>query len=385
MKPANPYIALNRLNFSRLSFNRFNRRDALRLMAFGAGAAGALTFPEPLGLSASAATASKVTFPKSSVIRTILKDVTPESLGGGATLFHEHITINDPAPPWIPRRGSNPNQPPAAYGSKIDLMVEEIKGLAKDGVSCIVDGSTVDLGKNMDHLREIATRTGFPIVAAGGYYLHATYPAEVGEKNEDELAAKLMADAAAQRWGAMGEIGVTQHPLLPDEQKVLRAVCKASQQTGLHFFTHNPHTGCGQCGIDQLDIVESMGVNPAHVCIGHLADITDDPKAETHKAIAKRGAFLGFDTVGRRLTQGDSKKLEMVMAVLEAGYEDHVLLGSDFATEDELKANHGAGFDSAMMVFGPKMRAAGVKEATMHKILVDNPRRFLAFVPKSKA
>ena len=221
-----------------------------------------------------------------------------------------------------------------------------------------------------------------PIVAAGGYYLHATYPPEVAEKSEDELARKLMSDAAAQRWGAMGEIGVSQHPMYPDEKKVLRAVCKTNLQTGLPIFTHNPHNGCSACAVEQMDTIESMGVNPAHVCIGHLADITDDPKAETHKSLAKRGAFLGFDTVGRRLTQPDSKKLEMVLAVIDAGYEDHVLLGSDFATEDELKANHGAGFDSAMIVFVPKMRAAGVKEETIHKILIDNPRRFLAFVPK---
>jgi len=28
------------------------------------------------------------------------------------------------------------------------------------------------------------------------------------------------------------------------------------------------------------------------------------------------------------------------------------------------------------------LRAAGVKEAAIHKLLVDNPLRFLAFVPK---
>jgi predicted metal-dependent phosphotriesterase family hydrolase len=354
----------------------WNRRTMLRALAFGVSAGITTGLPDKIGLSARAAT--KATFPKGAIIRTILKDVTPESLGGGATLFHEHITINDPAPSWLPPRK---NAPPPAYGGKIDLMVDEVRALAKDGVSCIVDGSTIDLGKNLDHLKEIATRTGFPIVAAGGYYLHATYPPEVAEKSEDELARKLMSDAAAQRWGAMGEIGVSQHPMYPDEQKVLKAVCKTNLQTGLPIFTHNPHTGCSACAVEQMDIIESMGVNPAHVCIGHLADITDDPKAETHKSLAKRGTFLGFDTVGRRLTQPDSKKLEMVLAVIDAGYEDHVLLGSDFATEDELKANHGAGFDSAMIVFVPKMRAAGVKEETIHKILVDNPRRFLAFVP----
>jgi predicted metal-dependent phosphotriesterase family hydrolase len=35
------------------------------------------------------------------------------------------------------------------------------------------------------------------------------------------------------------------------------------------------------------------------------------------------------------------------------------------------------------MQFVPKLRKAGVKETTIRKVLVDNPRRLLAFVPKS--
>jgi len=33
--------------------------------------------------------------------------------------------------------------------------------------------------------------------------------------------------------------------------------------------------------------------------------------------------------------------------------------------------------------FVPKLRHAGVNDTTLRKILVDNPRRFLAFEPKS--
>ena len=72
----------------------------------------------------------------------------------------------------------------------------------------------------------------------------------------------------------------------------------------------------------------------------------------------------------------------MILALIEAGYEDHVLLSADFAREAELKTNGGAGYSSVVTIFVPKLRYAGVKEATIHKILVDNPRRFLAFVPK---
>jgi len=35
-------------------------------------------------------------------------------------------------------------------------------------------------------------------------------------------------------------------------------------------------------------------------------------------------------------------------------------------------------------VFAPKLREAGVKEETVRGILVNNPRRFLTFVPKQR-
>ena len=67
---------------------------------------------------------------------------------------------------------------------------------------------------------------------------------------------------------------------------------------------------------------------------------------------------------------------------VDRGYEDHLLLSADGTSQQERKANGGPGYAKVLTVFVPRLRAAGVKEATIHKILVDNPRRFLAFVPK---
>jgi phosphotriesterase-related protein len=166
-----------------------------------------------------------------------------------------------------------------------------------------------------------------------------------------------------------------------DERKVFRVIGKAQRRTALPVFTHTSHAGCKKCALEQLDILESVGINAQNLCIGHLSDISDDPRAETQKAIAKRGAFLGFDTVGHRLAQGDAKKINLIKEVLDAGFEDHVLLSADFASEPETKFNGGAGYATVTAVFVPKLRYAGVSEATLHKILFDNPRRFLAFVP----
>jgi phosphotriesterase-related protein len=172
---------------------------------------------------------------------------------------------------------------------------------------------------------------------------------------------------------------------------MMRAVSLAHRRTGLPIFTHTPHESCQTCAREQLEIYEAQGVDPRHLCIGHLSDLKDDPRAETPKAIAQRGAFVGFDTVGHELNVSrttlvtDKMKLGMLLQVLEAGYEDQVLLSSDMAHNNQLKANRGDGFSAVFIAFGAKMRNAGIKEPVIRKILHDNPTRFLAFVPKNDA
>src|SRR6185437_1748183 len=53
---------------------------------------------EALGLAAAASVLPTIahaqpTFPKGAIIRTLLKDMAPEELAGGATLFHEHLQL----------------------------------------------------------------------------------------------------------------------------------------------------------------------------------------------------------------------------------------------------------------------------------------------------
>ena len=356
------------------------RRDAMRRL--GAAGVGVVVAPGLTSARPAAplqeASGSGVTFPEGAIIRTVLRDVDPEELAGGATLFHEHLSIGDPIPPWV----TPPENPRPPFTADLDLMADEVNATAQEGVSCIVNGGTKDLGQNFNRLVELARRVNLHIVMAGGLWTQPRYPPEIAGWTEEEVAADFMRDAEAERWGALGEIGssMTMHP---DERKVLRASCLVHLRTGLPIMTHTPHQGCPSCALEQLDIIEEMGVDPRLICIGHLADIVDDPGAELHKALARRGAFLGFDTVGHQITQGDAEKVKMIVSCIDAGFEDYVLLSADFAREAELKAKGGAGYSSVVAIFVPKLRYAGVPEETIHKILVDNPRRFLAFVPKN--
>lgn len=352
---------------------RIGRREAIGLLGAGAGVGLVAGLTSQIGSAAQQpvtfSTGQKLAVPNGAIIRTILKDMPPDGVGGGAALFHEHLTA----------------------GGNVDVLVDEVKAAAQEGLSCIVDAATNRRNDAaLERLKTISTRTGMNVVVAGGYFediedLQTNYPPQVAKMSEDEIADEFVRDAAAQRWGAFGEIG-TSNTMRPDERKVLRAIAKAHLRTGIPIFTHTPHNSCPTCAMEQLDILEKAGVNLKQLCIGHLSEILKDPKAELHKSIAKRGAFVGFDTVGHFLPhapdQPDSARVAMFVAMVEAGYEDHLMLSSDLGRVQDLKSNWGAGYATVLSVFVPKLRYAGVKDATIRKVLYENPRRFLAFVPK---
>ena len=348
-----------------------SRREVIRIL--GAGAGGVL-----LAQAASAAKAPD--FPRRAIIRTLLKDLPPAELGTGVTLFHEHLSMDigrliGPRPP-----NARPLPPPIA----VDLMIEEVKAAQKDGITCIVDGGHADMGRDLEALKQIARSTGMHIVASGGYYMERNYPPEIASKNEEQIADDLVREANANRYGAFGEIGENPNAAMSDlEAKLFRAVGKAHLRTNLPVFTHNAY-GTGpnvpkDAGLHQLDVLESAGVKPQRVAIGHTCCL-DDPEAEIIKGIAKRGAWVGFDRVNT-LEQmvSDEKRVKMLLKFLDAGYAKQLLLSSDFTGGRSLE---GPLYGRTKTVFAPKLVQAGVNEETVHAILYDNPRRFLAFVPR---
>jgi phosphotriesterase-related protein len=60
------------------------------------------------------------------------------------------------------------------------------------------------------------------------------------------------------------------------------------------------------------------------------------------------------------------------------------MFSSDLARETFIQRNGGPGYAKTLSVFVPKLKAAGASDDVLRKIMVDNPRRFLAFVPKKR-
>jgi phosphotriesterase-related protein len=339
--------------------------------------------------------AQEPAFPKGAIIRTLLKDYAPEELAGGATLFHEHMQLatdfnarfiaataavraanGGPAPA---ARGGAPRGGDAAGGGaargrgtpaadimhNVDLMSTEVANAKSAGVACIVDAGHPDMGRDINFLRQVSAKSGVPIVAGGGFYSQPFYPKEISTMSEDEIFNALLKQADDDTLGAFGEIG-SWDEITADERKVFRAVGRAHVATNIPIFTH---TGIpGKSALEQLDILEDAGVKPDRVVIGHLGNLVDS-NVYVHKTLCRRGAFVGFDRQGGN---GDAQQVPMVVALIEAGFADHLMFSADASR----------GYAKTLTVFLPKLKASGVSDEVLRRIMVDNPRRFLAFVPK---
>jgi phosphotriesterase-related protein len=362
------------------------RRDALQLLGIGAAAA---AFPQ-LATGQTPAPA----FAKGAVIRTLLKDYAPEELAGGATLFHEHLSLApdfnarfttaaaaaraaNGAPAGAARGGGAAGggagraagPPPAPAGpnpmSDVNLMVEELLAARRDGVACIVDAGHPDMGRDLEFVRQASMKSGVPVVASAGFYSQPFYPKEISTMSEEQVFQALMKQVDAAPVGAFGEIG-SWDEITADERKVFRAIGKAHVATNIPIFTH---TGIpGKSALEQLDILEDAGVKPDRVVIGHLGNLVD-ANVYVQKIVCRRGAYVGFDRQGGN---NDAQQVPMVMALVDAGYADHLMFSADASRA----------YSKTMTVFLPKLKAAGVSDDVLHRIMVDNPRRFLAFVPK---
>lgn len=372
----------------------WTRREALGILGVGAAAA---AFPEFLSAAAP-------TFPKGAVIRTILKDYAPDELAGGATLFHEHMSFADdfmirwtgyaadtrretalpnaaaPQAQGGGRQGGPAPAPPSTPSGKyfmqdLAFQVEEMKIAKNEGVACIVDGGHADMGRDLNFLRQLTQQSGLPIVAGGGFYNQPFYPKEIATWSEDQVYQALLKQADTEPIGCWGEIGSWDW-ITKDERKVFRAVGRACVTTNLPIFTH---TGIpGKSALEQLDLLEDVGVDPKKVVIGHVGNLVD-ANVEVHRAICRRGAFIGFDRQG---APGDTQQVPMVIKLLEAGYADNIMIASDLSNIAQTKQGKGPGYARALTVFVPKLKEAGANDAVLKQIMNDNPRRFLAFVPK---
>jgi phosphotriesterase-related protein len=173
------------------------------------------------------------------------------------------------------------------------------------------------------------------------------------------------------RAGAI-KAGTSYHHISASEGRRLEAVAVASRRTGAAILVH---AEIGTAGHEIVDRLTSHGVATDRIALAHM-DRNPDPAL--HAENAARGVTLEYDTAGRTKYHPDTVVIDLVMAMIEAGHGDRLMLGGDLGRRDYFRS-HGGGPGLAYLfgTFVPRLRRRIGNEAT-DAILVKNPARFYA-------
>lgn len=353
------------------------------------------------------------------VVETVLGPVPVEEIG--VTMAHEHLFV-DATVNWVGPR--EPTRRPLAEGpitlenfgalrrnpaanrdncvlGDIDTAIAEAADFRNLGGSTLVDVSNDDIGRDAAALAYVSRATGVHVVAGCGHYIHRAHPASLAGEPLESIAERLIGEArdgigrSGVRPGIIGEIGTSQ-PLHEREAKVLRASAAAQRATGLAITLHvtNPN------GHEVLDVLEDAGADLSRVVVGHQdsllaqGDARPEELVEHFVSLARRGAYVQFDTVGKDYSfpaladydatfwfPSDRTRARMLRALVDAGIGDLLLLSQDVCSKVDLLRYGGFGYGHILRTFARDLEEAGVGRDAVGRMLVDNPRRLLARAP----
>ncbi|MBZ0252268.1 MAG: hypothetical protein K8I02_02920, partial [Candidatus Methylomirabilis sp.] len=255
------------------------------------------------------------------------------------------------------------------------------------------------LGRDVSVLQKIARETGLNVVASTGFYVQASHPKEIEGKSVEALADIMVREVTegigttGVRAGNIGEIGLSGYPhepFQPGEETVLRAAARAQKATGVSMTIH-PNAPCairGEKPADHFDvylkILEKEGADLGKLYMSHLGLYTD---VEVPKRLLRAGVgYVSYDHFGHEelvenlLGPGrgftpDKEEVAAVMDVLEAGYADRVLMGSEVGFKTCYKRYGGWGYSHVYENIIPWLKAVGARDSDIQAIMVDNPRR----------
>ncbi len=262
----------------------------------------------------------------------------------------------------------------------VDQQSEEVAWFRRAGGGTLVDVTLPGIGRDPVALARIAEATGVHIIAATGFYREPYYPPAVAAETAPALAAHFIRElrdgiaGTGIRAGVIGELGTFRNGITPLEERVLRAAAIAQAETGAPITTH---TWFGELALEQVRLLRGQGADPARVAIGHFGDRRD---LEAQLRVLETGVSIQYDHIGLVDVQRDEVRAAMVADLVRRGHERQLLLSCDLSFKSRLHAFGGTGYDVLLRAFVPLLRREGVPQPAIDTILIDNPRRLLAYL-----
>lgn len=283
----------------------------------------------------------------------------------GITLCHEHM--------YIDLSGIKENE-----DCKLDCQEETIKEMREiyaSGVRNIIEVTNIGIGRNLNYIKKIQEETNINFLLSTGFYKEPFLPKEVNSKTNRELAdimikeIDLGIDDTDIKASIIGEIGTSKNCMTDLEKKVFEASAIAHMETGVPITTH---TTLGTYGMEQVQLFKYYGVDLSKVVIGHV-DLSGDLGYILR--LIDQGIYVQFDTIGKVNYLYENKRVDLLYEIIARNLEERVLLSVDITRKSHLKYKGGIGYNYLFETFIPMLRERGVKENSLTKILVENPKQ----------
>ncbi len=296
-----------------------------------------------------------------------------DTAGLGMTLMHEHIVTRSP--------GVFENWPDAwDRAAVIRDAIRTLTEVKQRGIDTLVDLTTVDLGRDVAFVREIALAAPVHIIVATGVWWQP--PRFFHWREIDVIAAMFVNDidrGVAETGVRCGIIkcATDTEGATPPIEKILRASARAARATGVPVSTHT--YAAGEMGTVQQDIFASEGLDLGRTIIGHSGDSED---LDYLRRLIDRGSYIGMDRFGIDSYLPTARRVATIAALCREGYAERMVLSHDascFSDSRDMAVmrrerpnwNYNHVPDDVL----PALRAAGVTDLQIDQMMRGNPRR----------
>ncbi len=311
------------------------------------------------------------------IIRTVTGDIEPQTLG--FTYMHEHLI----------GAGTRPDADPDLTLDDESAAAAELRTFYTAGGRGLVEMTPKDHTRNPQALRRLSEASGVQIIGVTGFIKAASMQPFVEGRTVMQLADEMIRDvtegidhtgigSTSIRAGVI-KAGSSRNQIRPIEENVLRAAAIAHRETGAPISTH---TEAGTMALEQITLLRSEGVPPERMLIGHLDRNLD---WDYHLAVANTGAHFGYDQFSKAKYYPDALRVDFVARMVQAGFRHQLALSGDLARRSNFPAygaEGGAGYTHIISRVVPMLLDAGLNQADIDAIFIDNPARLLAFEPR---
>jgi phosphotriesterase-related protein len=312
-----------------------------------------------------------------SAVQTVAGAVDTGSLG--FTLPHEHLVFG--AGGWdtdiVPKRTRE---------ERVAECEKHVKAAYEAGVRSIFEFTTLELGRDVEVMREVSHRTGMNIVCSTGLY--ARMPSGYWKRRTVEEMAEVFVHELEIGIGdtpvragiiktALEQVEITDY-----EEQVLRAAAMASKATSAPIAIHVESSG----GLKALEILAAEGIPGNRIIIAH-AESTPDFRYIL-KIVEGYGAYAGIDRYGLELLQRDDIRDALVAGLCALDHSDRIHVSHDFpccmlgrdvgrwAAHPERVRNWNLVYVPTVVI--PRLRSKGISQDHIDQITVRNPAALFA-------